>query len=54
VRVRGKIRGDEREFVNEVSFPEKEDGAAFLGRLWAMRRVGHLLDEIRLRGETRR
>jgi Ca-activated chloride channel family protein len=52
VRVKGKVRGGVREFVNEVTFPEREDGASFLGRLWATRRVGHLLDEIRLHGET--
>jgi Ca-activated chloride channel family protein len=52
VRVKGRVRGETREFVNEVSFPKREEGAAFLPRLWAARRVGHLLDEIRLRGET--
>jgi Ca-activated chloride channel family protein len=46
------MRGGEREFIHEVEFPAREEGAAFLGRLWAIRRVGHLLDEIRLRGET--
>jgi Ca-activated chloride channel family protein len=52
VRVKGRVRGETREFVNEVTFPEREEGASFLGRLWALRRVGHLLDEIRLHGET--
>ena len=52
IRVCGRLRGGEKEFVQEVEFPAREEGAAFLGRLWAIRRVGHLLDEIRLRGET--
>jgi Ca-activated chloride channel family protein len=52
VRIRGKIRGVAKEFVNEVAFPDRQESAGFLGRLWAARRVGHLLDEIRLHGET--
>jgi Ca-activated chloride channel family protein len=52
IRVRGKVRGAPKEFVNEVAFPEREEAAGYLGRLWATRRVGHLMDEIRLRGET--
>jgi len=52
IRVRGKVRGQAKEFVNEVTFPDREETAGFLGRLWATRRVGHLMDEIRLRGQT--
>jgi Ca-activated chloride channel family protein len=52
VRVRGKVRGQPKEFVNEVAFPDRQESAGFLARLWATRRVGHLLDEIRLHGET--
>ncbi len=52
IRVRGKVRGQVKEFVNEVAFPDREESAGFLGRLWAVRRVGHLMDEIRLHGET--
>lgn len=52
VRVKGRTAEGPREFVNEVVFPERDDDGSFLGRLWATRRVGHLMDEIRLRGET--
>jgi Ca-activated chloride channel family protein len=52
IRVKGKVRGTPREFVNEVVFPDREESSGFLGRLWATRRVGHLMDEIRLHGET--
>jgi Ca-activated chloride channel family protein len=35
-----------------VKFPAREPGNEFVARLWATRRVGWLLDEIRLRGES--
>ncbi len=53
VRVKGRMPDGPREFVNEVTFPAKGGDASFLGRLWATRRVGHLMDEIRLHGESR-
>ncbi len=37
----------------EESFPQSEAGQDYLPRLWATRKVGYLLDEIRLRGETK-
>ncbi len=52
VRVKGRTQGGVREFVNEVEFPARTDENSWLGRLWATRRVGHLMDEIRLHGET--
>ena len=35
-----------------MSFPEEASGNEFIPRLWATRRVGYLLDEIRLHGEN--
>jgi Ca-activated chloride channel family protein len=35
-----------------VDFPRTEDDHEFIPRLWATRRVGYLMDEIRLRGEN--
>jgi Ca-activated chloride channel family protein len=52
IRLRGKIGGEAREIVEEVRFPESEPRHEFLPRLWAVRRVGFLLDEMRLHGET--
>jgi Ca-activated chloride channel family protein len=52
VKVSGTFAGKRREFVADVSFPAVEDDNAFVARLWAVRRVGWLLDEIRLRGES--
>lgn len=36
----------------KVDFPERDDTHAFIARLWATRRVGWLLDEIRMNGES--
>lgn len=52
VRLSGKVRGKPVEVVEELKFPESEAKHEFLPRLWAVRRVGFLLDEIRLRGES--
>ncbi|MBI1760989.1 MAG: VWA domain-containing protein [Acidobacteria bacterium] len=50
----GKVAGRERRFVyDDLKFPETERDHEFLAHLWAMRRVGHLLDQIRLNGENK-
>ncbi|HEY8459159.1 MAG TPA: VWA domain-containing protein, partial [Blastocatellia bacterium] len=50
----GKVNGRERAFVYDgLEFPEKRSDNEFLPHLWAMRRVGHLLDQIRLNGESK-
>src|SRR5215468_7292443 len=50
----GKVNGRERRFTyDDLQFPEKQSDNEFLPHLWAMRRVGHLLDQIRLNGESK-
>ncbi|MCL4809914.1 MAG: hypothetical protein KJ062_19320, partial [Thermoanaerobaculia bacterium] len=39
-------------FVWEASFPARATEHAFVPRLWATRRIGFLLDQIRLNGES--
>ena len=48
----GTVAGQQRRFTLTKSFPEVDDGRDFLPRLWAARRVGFLLDQIRLHGES--
>jgi len=48
----GLANGAKRKFTYEVNFPRTADDHEFIPRLWATRRVGYLLDEIRLRGEN--
>jgi Ca-activated chloride channel family protein len=51
-RVTGRSGEGERTFERKVSFPALTDASGFVDRLWAVRRVGHLLDEIRLKGTS--
>lgn len=53
VTITGTLNGEQHEFATDVSFTESDTKNAFIPRLWATRRVGYLLDEIRLRGESR-
>lgn len=52
IRLKGRVGGAEREIVEEVRFPETETRHAFLPRLWAVRRVGFLLQQMRVSGES--
>src|SRR4029453_13199933 len=52
VKVSGTLNGEKREFVTDVNFAGHDVSRAFIPQLWATRRVGWLLDEIRLRGES--
>ena len=52
VILEGTVNGATRKFTYEVKFPREADDHEFIPRLWATRRVGYLLDEIRLRGEN--
>jgi Ca-activated chloride channel family protein len=42
---------EKKVFEYELRFPKESREADFLPRLWAIRRVGHLMDEIRKNGE---
>ena len=50
--IEGTVNGRPGRFTYEVNFPEESDEHEFIPRLWATRRVGYLLDEIRLHGEN--
>ncbi len=52
-KLTGKVGGKTVPIAHDVSFPEKEPGNSFIPRLWAIRKIGYLLDEIRLHGETK-
>lgn len=52
VVLEGTVNGQRKKFTYEVSFPRTGSDHEFIPRLWATRRVGYLLDEIRLRGEN--
>jgi Ca-activated chloride channel family protein len=52
VILEGTVNGVRRKFTYEVTLPRVSRDHEFIPRLWATRRVGYLLDEIRLRGEN--
>jgi Ca-activated chloride channel family protein len=54
VKLTGNIGKDSKEFVYELGFAKKTgDEKAFVEDLWARRKVGFLLDEIRKNGEKK-
>lgn len=53
ITLRGKVNGQEQAFVySGVDFPARAGGDSFIARLWATRRIGDLLNNIRLNGEN--
>ncbi len=52
ITLEGTVNGVARQLTYEVRFAREADDHEFIPRLWATRRVGYLLDEIRLRGEN--
>jgi Ca-activated chloride channel homolog len=54
VTITGMVNGKEQKFSQDVTFEEKTDSSKdWIAKLWATRRVGYLLDEIRLHGESK-
>lgn len=53
VQLVGKRDGERETYSVNGNFPEKDDTHEFIARLWATRRIGWLLDEIRLHGESK-
>lgn len=54
LRLTGKTNQDRKEFTySNLSFPIKEDDNDFLPRLWATRRVGWLMEQVRSNGENK-
>jgi Ca-activated chloride channel family protein len=53
IALNGTCNGEEKRFRSDVNFTDSDHTNAFIPRLWATRRVGWLLDEIRLHGESR-
>ncbi len=53
VVLEGEVNGEPRRFVYEDLLLREEGGEAFIPRLWATRKVGYLLAQIRLHGEDK-
>jgi Ca-activated chloride channel family protein len=54
LKLTGSVGKETREFVYELTFPDKTgDDRAFVEPIWARRKVGYLLDQIRANGEKK-
>jgi Ca-activated chloride channel family protein len=54
IKLTGQVGKETKEFVYELTFPEKTgDEREFVEHLWARRKVGFLLDQIRANGEKK-
>ncbi|HUJ73642.1 MAG TPA: hypothetical protein VL359_02245, partial [bacterium] len=52
ITIAGTFNGAPHEFSANVVFPAQAAGADYIPRMWATRRVGWLLDQVRLHGES--
>jgi Ca-activated chloride channel homolog len=52
VKLHGDVDGSTRSFTYDLDLAHRSTDRDFIARLWATRRVGYLLDEIRLHGEN--
>ncbi len=52
ITLQGTVNGAPRSFTWEASLPARATEHSFVPRLWATRRIGFLLDQIRLHGES--
>ncbi|MDP7111907.1 MAG: VIT domain-containing protein [Myxococcota bacterium] len=53
VRLSGTAAGDSQVFATNIAFDSARNDHEFIPRLWAQRKVGFLLDEMRRNGEQR-
>src|SRR5215468_279727 len=51
-KLTGNVGGREQTFTYKLHFDDRKTSDDYVSRLWATRRVGFLLDEIRIHGET--
>ncbi|MBK9097905.1 MAG: VWA domain-containing protein [bacterium] len=53
ITLTGSIKGERRSFILNTNFSDDNDEYDFIPPLWASRRIGYLLDQIRLNGENK-
>jgi Ca-activated chloride channel family protein len=53
ITLSGNIKGQKKEYTANVNFADDDKEYDFICPLWASRRIGHLLDLIRLNGESK-
>jgi Ca-activated chloride channel family protein len=53
IRLKGQVGKKTEEFVYEATFPKKATDRSFIGSIYAHRKIGFLMDQIRLHGENK-
>jgi Ca-activated chloride channel family protein len=53
ITLTGRVGGRKKQFDYEGTFASREDGYAFIPRLWANRKIAYLLSEIKIHGADR-
>jgi Ca-activated chloride channel homolog len=53
ITLKGQVRGKPQTIAYNAEFPQTTGAYAFIASLWAARRIGFLLDQIRLNGEDK-
>src|SRR5215471_4659204 len=54
IRLTGQVGMEQKEFAYDLTFPEKTaDDKEFVEHIWARRKVGYMLDQIRAHGESK-
>ena len=53
ITLSGKLNGKQKEFYLQDNFTSSDDEYDFIPAIWASRRIGHLLDLIRLNGDDK-
>ena len=53
IKLDGKVGPHDKQFVYELNFQQQVDDKPFVEELWARRKVGYLLDQIRINGEQK-
>ncbi|MCC7510623.1 MAG: VWA domain-containing protein [Planctomycetes bacterium] len=49
----GTVNGTKRAYEYTIEFKESDNAKAYLPRMWAVRRVGYLMDQINLKGQNK-
>lgn len=53
IKLTGYVNGKKKEIIYEGDFPSDNSENDFIPRIWATRKIGYLMNEIRLKGENK-
>ena len=52
ITLTGNVAGEQKQIHLDVNWPSREVDNAYLPRVWAMRKIGHLMEDLRLHGSN--